>query len=1527
MKKRFLTYCFLLVVFVSHTIAQSNWTPIGSELPKAAQVELVSSNIQENIIHLSLDGFKQVPLETPRGTAMKISVQGGVQLFETGMPDLSKVVRSIIIPDLDAMQLTILDAKYTEFENIEIAPSKGHFNRNIRPEDVLFVYGDAYTTDAFWPGQLASLEDPFIMRDFRGQSISFYPFQYNPVTKTLRVYTDIVVEVKSTGKEGLEPLVRKSEEIRIEREFGRVYERFFLNMQQASKSYPMLEGEEGSLLIIAFDAFMEAMQPFVDWKRTIGRRTEIVPKSVAGANATAIKNFVASYYAENDDFAYLLLVGDGPQIPPMSTSNGHSDNAYGFLVGSNSYNDIFVGRFSAETVAHVETQVQRMIEYERDLDESDTWLSTGIGIARNEGTGSGHHGENDYVHMDFVRDTLLNYTYDVVHRNYDGNVPGVPNTTAAQISANINAGASTINFCNHGSVTGWSVAGYNINHVNQLTNIGKLPYIQSVACVNGNFVNNFCFAEAWMRATHNGQPTGAVGIMAATINQPWQPPMCGQDEMVSIKTEASIPHGSTIKRTYGGISINGSMFMIPQYGTQGIRTHETWILFGDPTLMVRTAAPQPFQPDYNPVALIGWSSFTVSGLDDGAVVAFTVPNGEGEVEILGTATAANGVATVVFDQPLSEPAMATLAITGFNKITYINEEISVIPPEGPYVLLSSFDIAGETYYNETISFNLELENVGIHTAEDLVVILSSDDEYVHILEGTYNWGDLQEYTSEARTGLFQVHIDKNIPDQHKPVFELTFMDAAEDLWYGTMNFTASAPNYEILSVIVDDEATGNNNGTLDPGEIAHLHITVKNTGHAGITELMASGTPQTDNLVFLDEYVTVGDLETGEEKTVVITVMGSHLSLPETTEIFTLDLFKTDYLNENEISLVVGILPVYLMGQDNFVMSCFGKFYDSGGPDGNYSANDDHLVTFYPAHPGNQLHFVFDAFHIEESNNCQGDFLRIYDGPNTSWPLIGTYCGENSPGAFTSSNSQGAVTFRFKSNTSNTFPGWEARFYCTDPPLVFENISAYPQDICEGSQAQLSAMSTGGGDHLSFLWSPAESLDNPNIPTPVASPAETTEYTLELSDGETTISETITIYVHPYPSVSLGDTIYASIYEPVILDAGNGDLEYLWSDGSTGQYLTVNYHDYMSSVVNISVVVTNPYGCSDEDEVVIIFEEGDVFMVSFIVTDEFDQPVTDAVITLGTDTNEAGDYVFMVHEPGNYSYTVSRTCMLTAVGEALIEDDKEIDVQLNELVGDANGDGQVNILDVITIVNYFTGVEDEVACFDNADANNDGVINILDIIIITNIFSDSKDLRFAMLTSETAGLRTDGSGISLQSDGTLAGLQFELQGTALGDLKMELVSSDHEIVYNYTNGRIKAMIFSMNNTPLPEGDVRIVNFNKHIQDIQWIEAMAGNLIAEEVPLMLYHEVTTDLTEHHEPVFKLYPNPVRSTLHVESNETIRQIRIIDLNGQLIQSYPVNNRSIELNVSELFTGLYFVEIFTDTGVTTRRVHIIR
>jgi hypothetical protein len=56
----------------------------------------------------------------------------------------------------------------------------------------------------------------------------------------------------------------------------------------------------------------------------------------------------------------------------------------------------------------------------------------------------------------------------------------------------------------------------------------------------------------------------------------------------------------------------------------------------------------------------------------------------------------------------------------------------------------------------------------------------------------------------------------------------------------------------------------------------------------------------------------------------------------------------------------------------------------------------------------------------------------------------------------------------------------------------------------------------------------------------------------------------------------------------------------------------------------------------------------------------------------------------------------------------------------NFLYGDLNGDEEVNVVDVITVVNQVLGIENygEDSLF---DVNQDGILNVVDIIALVNI--------------------------------------------------------------------------------------------------------------------------------------------------------------------------------------------------------------
>lgn len=827
-KNNILSILVAVFLFAFAQAKADNVVSLNNEGNDATEISLISTTETSTIISFKINSYSLKEVKTPRGVEYVVSFPESSLIMEAGAPDLPKITESLIISDSKAVEVYVVSSNYIEIENVNIAPSKGNFTRDIDPATVPYTYGKAYSNNAYYPATTATLSPAFIARDFRATTVNVTPFQYNPVTKVLRIYTEVVVEVAATEQQGENVFNRKSEFKTVSSEYKNIYSNFFINYESSLKYTPV--EEVGNMLILCHGAFMETMQPFVEWKTMKGISVEMLDVAQAGTTAAAIKTFVTNYYNTND-LTFLLLVGDAAQIPTNTGGSlgGPSDNAYGYISGNDHYQEFLVGRFSAENIEHVATQVQRVINYEKYPMAGAEWYSTFASISSNQGPGDDN--EMDYEHLRNIQTDLEGFTYTDGYEMFDGNQGGDDasgNPTPAMVGDAVNQGVSIINYTGHGSDTSWGSSGFSNSDVNNLTNDNKLPFIWSVACVNGNFQNQTCFGEAWMRATNGDQPAGAIGIMASTINQSWNPPMAGQDEMNDILVES---YTTNIKRTFGGLSINGCFLMNEENGAGGDEMTDTWTLFGDPSVWVRTAAPVDMVVSHLPTLFLGMGEFTVDCATEGALVALSIDG-----VALASGLVQNGSVALTFD-PVTLPGMLDVVVTGFNKMPYI-AEVQMIPAEGPYVVLHTTTIVDATGnangladYNENIVLNLALRNVGVEVANGVSATITTDDEFINITNGTHTFGNINANEIIDYNAVYGFTVANNVPNGHYATFAISIIDTDNNVWNSTFRILLNAPAFEMEFVSITD-ASGNNNGMLDPGETVSLDLALMNLGHA-----------------------------------------------------------------------------------------------------------------------------------------------------------------------------------------------------------------------------------------------------------------------------------------------------------------------------------------------------------------------------------------------------------------------------------------------------------------------------------------------------------------------------------------------------------------------------------------------------------------------------------------------------------------------------------------------------------------------
>ncbi|MFH1320459.1 MAG: PKD domain-containing protein [Bacteroidota bacterium] len=136
--------------------------------------------------------------------------------------------------------------------------------------------------------------------------------------------------------------------------------------------------------------------------------------------------------------------------------------------------------------------------------------------------------------------------------------------------------------------------------------------------------------------------------------------------------------------------------------------------------------------------------------------------------------------------------------------------------------------------------------------------------------------------------------------------------------------------------------------------------------------------------------------------------------------------------------------------------------------------------------------------------------------------------------------------------------------------------------ICSGGNVQLNA--TGG---ISYSWTPADSLDDPNIANPVANPTDTTIYTVTVTSvGGCIAEDSVTVQVAPSLTANAGtDEIICTGDSIMLVATGGGN--YSWTPSATLSNPGIA-NPYASPVVTTTYTITVfSASCSDSDSVVV----------------------------------------------------------------------------------------------------------------------------------------------------------------------------------------------------------------------------------------------------------------------------------------------------------------------------------------------------
>jgi len=570
-----------LTVLLVATAAPAAWLPLAGG-PANAAPTITVRDIATGVTEVTGvgPGLDLVPARVDGSAATAVTVPGCAPTLEAEQPELPVLARALALPGEGTPRLVVVDQEWRFIAAAPPVPSPGPLSRDQDPAAAPRVFGEVYRQRATWPAQAVELGRPFLVRDRRGVALRIHPVRWDAARGGLEALVSLTVRVEVTGLGGINANLAPAKA--AGRTFGPLYRFLFAEAEQGDKAPGDPEeghgyGESERILIVTAAAIRPAVAELAAWKRECGYTVEVLDMSELGG-LLGLQNAVRERFLADAGLAHLILVGDVGQVPTNAGSyqGADSDGVFGLLAGDDLYVDVLVSRLPARNATEAQLMIARTLAYERDARADAGWYGAAAGIASDEGDPA------DYERAELLRDQLLGGDFTSVARIYESF-----GGTREGIAAALNGGVSLVNYLGHGSGTAWLSVPFTNADVHQLTNTAAWPWIIDVSCSNGDFSLDECFAEAWLRSTHDGAPAGAVAVLAASTATSWVPPCVMQATIVDHLTAGA-------EAELGALYAAGVAAVLVQYEgtTQANKLMEQYNLFGDGSLLVRTRTPQ-----------------------------------------------------------------------------------------------------------------------------------------------------------------------------------------------------------------------------------------------------------------------------------------------------------------------------------------------------------------------------------------------------------------------------------------------------------------------------------------------------------------------------------------------------------------------------------------------------------------------------------------------------------------------------------------------------------------------------------------------------------------------------------------------------------------------------------------------------------------------------------------------------------------------------------------------------------------------
>lgn len=914
--------------------------------------------------------FFEEPVVTEIQSYNQLQFEGCLQTAVAGNPSLPYKSVSLLLPY--GSEAESVEVVFSDFEEITIEgqlfpyqPSRAYSN----PGRKLFVKNeDLYASKTSYPSKSYGELTTHYLNGHAFAFTSFTPVQYEPSSGKIRYAKTATVRVNLTSaKEDKSDMLWNTPQIKKKIMSMADNPEMIESYATRAKELPSYD-----LLVITGTNYVSGFEDYLKYYEGIGVRNKIVTVeelvlTVDGRdNQEKIRNYIIDEYSENG-ISMVLLGGDVNIVPYRGfycqvqsstlhvdnaipadlyfcaldgTWNDNNDNKWGEIGEDDLLPEIGVARMSFDNATKQANMINKSLKYQtepvmgefRDIILAGEWL-----YDNPETYGSdylelliGEHDDNGYTTIGVPED--YNFT-----RHYAENGTWGPEL----LRTSVNEGVQYVNHVGHANtntVAEWynsDITDENFSGLNGVDH--NYTFFHSHGCVCGSFDDD-CIMER-MVSIQNFAVAAIGNSRYGWFNegQTEGPAAHLHREMIDAQYNDRIP--------FLGMQLSESKCMTAPFVNAPGQWEEGALRwnFYDLNIMgdvaVRPWIDEPFEPEveYEEQILVGTQSTEVVVKDNNGVgqegfrCIFEL---DGE-RVAYAVTDENGVAEIDFADGLTTVGDMKLYVVGLNAFPEMLD-VAIVPDNAAFVVYDEYNFNdgnanGILDYNESVTMNVVLKNVGSVNAENVTATLTSDKpDHINVTQSTINVGNLNANSTVSFENAFVFTVSDNIPNDAEVEFFIICTDGTDE-WESKFTEKIYAPEFEIESPATLE---------LNQGDNETVEFKITNVGGSAAEDVVFTIYEMPEIIIAQNQFV-IPSLAAGESADIEVNVSLSETAQQGYEYQMPVVVYSGSYNTDVYYSVMYGSVT------EDFETGDFSKF------DWEFGGNSDWVITTDNVYAGN----------------------------------------------------------------------------------------------------------------------------------------------------------------------------------------------------------------------------------------------------------------------------------------------------------------------------------------------------------------------------------------------------------------------------------------------------------------------------------------------------------------------------------------------------------------------------------------------